>query len=554
MKRNRTDTSIMKGAMILSIGVMLSKIIGLIYRIPIRQIIGDEGNGLYSSAYQVYKVILALTAIAMPAALSKLIAEREAVGAYKESERVYKVAFTCITTCALVFAILIGFGADFIADVFFPGENIALPIRSLAPTIVVATIIASLRGYFQGLNDMVPTASSQVIEQIVNVVMSVLLAYQFAKISLIGGVTGATLGTSLGALAALIMLGIIFIRRRQERKVLLKHSNPYKVESNREITKSILAIMVPIIISTSVFSIMTFIDLSMISKLLPNTLEVLQANNNLNAVPVPGAQYLDLPLITAKLKGQFGFQYNTFIEIPVSLVLQLAAASIPAIAAGMALKAHESTQRKIKMIFKIGLLIVAPSSVAFLIFGPAIIQLVLNDSTGGMLLSAGAIGLIFITLAQISAAILQGVSKAKISSMNAIIACVIKVGVNFVLISRPSLHIYGIIHSTTICYMIYAGLNLRYLKKYFDIHVQWKEVLLKPLMCAGIMGLISYIGYQIMLTIGISQRLAMLGTIPIAILIYGGTGLLTGTITLSDLKMLPGGKKVVAVIEKRISK
>lgn len=554
MKQNQTGSAIMRGAIILSIGVMLSKVIGLVYRIPITHIIGDEGNGLYSSAYQVYKVILALTAIAMPAALSKLIAEREAVGAYKESERVYKVALTFSATLALIFAIIIGFGADVISDVFFPGEHIGMPIRALAPTIVVATIIASLRGYFQGLNDMVPTASSQVIEQIVHVIVSVWLAYEFTKISLMGGVTGATLGTSVGAFVALIILSIIFIRRRSKRKELLSHSNPYRKESKRDIIKSILAIMVPIVITTSVFSIMTFIDLSMISKFLPHTLEVLRDSGKLATVPVPDAQNLELTVIASKLKGQFGFQYNTFIEIPVSLVLQLAAASIPAIAAGIALDQHEDVQRKIKIIFKIGLLIAVPSSVAFLIFGPNIIELVLKEATGGELLSAGAIGLIFITLAQISAAILQGVSKAKVSSVHAVIACLIKIGINFILVSRPSLHIYGIIYSTTICYMIYAGLNLRYLKKHFNIQIKWREVLIKPLICAGVMGGLSYMGYQGMVSIFSSTKLAMLITIPVAIVIYGIVGLLTGTIALVDLKMFPGGKKIVAFIEQKAGK
>jgi len=271
-KMVETKQNILKGAMILSIGVILSKIIGLVYRIPLTNIIGDEGNGLYSSAYQVYIIVLTLTATAIPAGLSKLIAEREAIGAHREAERIFKLTLKGSMICALVLAVIVYLGADLISDICFPNEHVGQPIRVLVPTILIATMVASLRGYFQGLGNMVPTAKSQVIEQIVHVVITVALAYYLINKSLLSAVTGATLGTSVGAFAALIILIITYKKASRKRRPLLEAQTTVHEEDGKVILKKILEIILPIIISTSVFSIMTFLDLSMITSLLPDSL------------------------------------------------------------------------------------------------------------------------------------------------------------------------------------------------------------------------------------------------------------------------------------------
>lgn len=537
-----TKQNILRGTMILSIGVMLSKIIGLVYRIPLTNIIGDEGNGLYTSAYQVYVIVLTLTATAIPAGLSKLIAEREALGKHREAEHIFKLTMKASFAIAFVLACAVILGADWISKVCFPNENIGAPIRALAPTILIMTIVASLRGYFQGLDDMMPTALSQVIEQIVHVIFTVVLAYYLIKKSVLSAVTGATFGTSLGAVVALAGLLVIYIRTRKERKPILEKEQDFKRENDKVILKEIFYIMCPIIISTCVFSIMTFVDLSMMSTLLPKSLIALKNQGLLHTVPVSGAEYLDMTLIIKSLKGQYGVQYSTFINIPISLILQIAAVAIPAIAMSLAVNRYDEANQRMTLIFKLGMIIAAPVTIAFLIYARPIVELVFKKGTGSELLAAGAIGLIFITLAQLSAAIMQAMGKPFRASIHAIIACVIKVILNYVLIRIPNIHIFGVIYSTTLCYLIYGGLNLIYLHKAFSIKLEWKDVFIKPIICAGMMGLGSYAIFIGMNQCVASEKLSMLVVIPAAIVIYLIVAVLTHTITKEEIKDLKGGK------------
>ena len=552
---NTTDNnkqSLMKGAMILSIGVLLSRIIGLLYRIPIRNILGDEGQSLYGVAYNIYVVILTLTAMAMPGALSKLIAERRAAGAYKEAQRVFRLAMIYSISFAFVLGLGLWFGADFIQATFFKNQAVALPIRALAPTVVIATVLGVLRGYFQGRGNMTPTAVSQVVEQIVNVIFSVVLAAYFMHITsknLEWGATGSALGTGAGAIGGFIVLAFLFLRNRRKAKEELLESREYNHQTNGEIIGQILNMMIPVIISSSIFSIVTFIDQSMISNLLPKSIEALRNTKQLDFVPVTDAAIYATGSIVSQLSGQLSFQYSTFMNIPVSLILQLGLASVPAIAASMALGQHKDVRKKTKLILKVGMLVAAPATVGFMLYAKPILMLLSIDS-GSEVLAVGAIAILPIAIAQLSAGILQGMSKQRQTSINALIACAIKVALNFVFLSIPRFNIFGFIHSTTICYVIYAGLNMHYLKKQLNMKVNWKKILLKPVMCAAIMGIITYPIYKGLLLLGLKLQIAILIVMPLAAIIYFLVGLGTHTIAKNDLASFPGGGKLVRLLER----
>lgn len=552
MKKTDNKQSLMKGAMILSIGVLASRIIGMLYRIPIRNILGDEGQSIYGVAYGIYVVILTLTAMAIPGALSKLIAERRAAGAYREAQRVFHLAMLYSIGVALVMAIGLWVGADFISDHFFQSQDVALPIRALAPTVIIATSLGVFRGYFQGRGDMTPTASSQIIEQIFNVIFSVILASYFMEITnknLEWGATGSALGTGVGAIAGFVVLIILFIKKRPEAQAELVESTEYDYQSTFTILKQILSMMIPVIVSASIFSIMTSIDQSMISNMLPQNIEYLRNHQLLSAVPVLEAEIYSTKSIVSQLSGQLSFQYMTFMNIPVSLILQLGLASVPAIAAGMAAGAFKDVCQKTKMIFKVGMLIAAPSAIGFLVFASPILTLVVGDRSGGELLSAGAIAILAIAIAQLSAGILQGMSKQTIPTINALIACGIKVVINLVALRFPRLNIYGFVHSTTICYVIYAVLNMYYLQKYLKMKMNWKEILIRPTACAAIMGIVSFAVYKGLLCMGLSVKPAIILVMPLAALIYFVVGVGSRTITKGDLSHIPGGRKLIRALK-----
>lgn len=552
MNSTESKQSLMKGAMILSIGVLVSRIIGMLYRIPIRNILGDEGQSLYGVAYSIYVVILTLTAMAMPGALSKLIAERRAAGAYKEAQRVFRLAMIYSLGFASLLALGLWFGADFISDTFFKAQDVALPIKALAPTVVIATALGVLRGYFQGKGNMTPTAASQVIEQIANVIFSIVLAAYFMHFTNanVWGATGSALGTGMGAIAGLIVLLILFLRSRKKDQEEILSSRAYEPQSDRMILRQILSMMIPVIITSSIFSIVTFIDQSMISNLLPKNIEILRNAQQLSYVPIADAKYYATDSIVGQLSGQLSFQYNTFMNIPVSLILQLGLATVPAIAASVATGQIKDVRKKTKMILKVGMLIAAPSAIGLMIYAKPILMLLSIDS-GGEVLSAGAIAIFAIAIAQLSAGILQGMGKQTATSVNALVACVIKIVINFIALSIPKLNIFGFIHSTTICYIIYAWLNMYYLTKTLNMKIHWKKILVKPAFCAGVMGIMSYPIYKILLILGLSMQVAIIIVVPIAAVVYLFVGLGTRTIARNDILAIPGGRKLIALLEKK---
>ncbi|MEG0085240.1 MAG: polysaccharide biosynthesis protein [Niameybacter sp.] len=302
----QSGAHILKGAMILSIAVFISKLIGILYRIPLTGAIGDGGNGIFAPSYQVYMVMLTLSSVALPTAISKMVSERRAIGAYEDAHRVYKIAMIYSVLISAILSIILWFGADWIATAFFNMPEAAMPMKALVPAIFLVAIMAVMRGYFQGMSSMTPTAVSQVVEQFVHAIVSVVLAYMLLSTSLEAAVTGASFGTSVGALFALAVLVFVYYLIRPTIQKRRRKSQASTGESNGEILKKVLVMSIPIMISTSIFSIMGLIDYSMIYKILPGTIEKMTLGGQLMNLPISDPQVLtNQTAIVNSLAGQF---------------------------------------------------------------------------------------------------------------------------------------------------------------------------------------------------------------------------------------------------------
>ena len=553
MEQNKhTGTHILKGAMILSIAVFISKIIGILYRIPLTDAIGDAGNGIFAPAYQVYMVMLTLSSVALPTAISKMVSERVAIGAYEDAQRVYKIAMRYSIIVGAILSIVLWVGADVIATTFFNMKEAAWPMRALVPAIFIVAIMAVMRGYFQGMNSMTPTAISQVVEQFVHAIVSVGLAYLLISTSLEAAVVGASFGTSVGALFALGVLVLVYYMMTPSIKKRLRKSKTTTDESSGEILKNILVMSIPIMISSSIFSIMGMIDYTMIYQILPNTIEKISQMGLLDTLPISDPSVLlDQASIVNSLGGQFSTKYTSLLNLPVSLILTLGMAVIPAISASMARQDFKDVRRKTKMVLKIGMLFAAPATIGLMIFGKQIVgMLYASAPDGGELLTYGAISVIFITIAQLTTGVLQGMGKQAVPTAHAAIACGVKVIFNIILLSMPSMHIYGVVHSTTICYFIYAALNVIYLMRTMHIHLNVKQIIIKPVLVAVVMGVVSYLLYALLYKFIGHASVCLLIVIPIAVGVYGVLGLLTHTITIKDLEHIPGGRKVIGLLSR----
>ena len=220
--------NIVKGEMVLSASVMLTKIIGILYRVPVTNALGDVGNGIYSVDYQVYIIIITLTALGLPSAISKLVSERRAVGDHEAAHRVYKVAMAYSVGLAVILSAVLWFGADAAASIFRePAASSA--IQALVPAVIVVTIMAVMKGYFQGMQSMTPTAIAQVIEQLVHALVSIVLAYALLQYGLEAAVVGSTLGVAVGALVGVAFLAFVYYLLRSQiskRIIRSKHLTP----------------------------------------------------------------------------------------------------------------------------------------------------------------------------------------------------------------------------------------------------------------------------------------------------------------------------------------
>lgn len=548
MENNKqTGAHILKGAMILSVAVFISKLIGILYRIPLTGAIGDSGNGIFAPSYQVYMVMLTLSSVALPTAISKMVSERRAIGAYEDAHRVYKVAMIYSVLIGAILSVVLWFGADSISTIFFNMPEAALPMKALVPAIFLVAIMAVMRGYFQGMSSMTPTAISQVVEQFVHAIVSVVLAYMLLEKSLEAAVTGASFGTSVGALFALLVLVFVYYLIKPSINKRRRKSRTTTDETNGELLKKILIMSIPIMISSSIFSIMGLIDYSMIYKILPNTIEKMSLAGQLVNLPISDPEVLtSQTAIVNSLAGQFSTKYTTLINLPVNLILTLGMAVIPAISAAVAKQDFKDVRRKTNMVLKIGMLFAAPSAVGLMVFGDQVIRMLYSMAPdGGKLLVYGSVSIIFITVAQITTGVLQGMGKQSVPTIHAAIACGVKVIANLILLSMPSMHIYGVVHSTSICYLIYAILNVVYLVRTIHIKINIKKLIIKPILVAAVMGIVSYVLFNLLVKVFGHATLMMLIVIPIAMVVYGVLGLLTRTITAKDLENVPGGRKLI---------
>ena len=339
MGEGKKGSSFIKQAAILAAASMIVRFIGFLYRVPMTAIIGDSGNAIYSAGYQVYNFLLILSSAGLPAAIGKMVSERLALKQYRNAHKVFQVSMTFSSVLGFIFMVLLALLAKPVAVNICKIPDAYYTLLTLAPTIFIVGIMSVYRGYFQGMKNMVPTAFSQIVEQLFNAVFSVLLAYLLIDKSVALSAAGGTAGTGIGALAGLLIMVFVYwlnsgsIKKRNRRPV-----NGYEIESSGEILKILLFTAVPIIIGTAIYSITNLVDMSMVmSRLLES-----------GAFTVHEAE---------TLYGQLQGKYVVLTTLPVAISTSIATAAVPNIAASRALRDRRGVERKINMAIKISMVI-----------------------------------------------------------------------------------------------------------------------------------------------------------------------------------------------------
>ena len=535
------NSSFVKQAAILAGAGILVRVIGFLYRLPLTNMIGDKGNGIYGIGFSFYNFFLILSSAGLPVAISKMVSERNALGEYQNAHRVFRVSMMVAGILGLVCSLVLGFGAHWFANNLVGSPQSYFTLLTLSPTVFVVAIMAVFRGYFQGQKNSVPTALSQIVEQVFNAAFSLILAFLFMKAAVGApeadavafGAAGGTAGTGVGALAGLLLIiGIYILSRPRIRKRMAGDHTKAKPESGKGIATELLKTALPIIAGTAIFSISNLIDTGMVMRRLE-----------------AGGFSTDA---ATELFGILNAKYVTITTLPVSISTALAIAAIPSVASSVVRKEKKAVNHKINSALRIAMLLSIPCAVGIGILASPILHLLFpNMPKGETVLQVGSISIIFLALAQIVTGMLQGIGQVKKPVIGAFCGALVKIPLNYVLIAIPQINVVGAVISTIACYAVASAIDWYYLTKATGIKPDMISIMIKPLASALVMGLGCYVFYYLFLYLTGRNAVATVLAIGIGVVIYFVYMLLLNGLREEDIRRFPMGGRIAAAFKKQ---
>ncbi len=545
-KGSKKNNFIMQAGILAAAGI-ISRIIGLLYRSPLHSIVGPLGMGYYSSAYNYYQIILLISSYSIPAAISKVIAQKLAVKEYRNAHRIFLGALLYVLIVGFAASLFLYFGAGLLVT-----EDAIPVLKAFAPTIFVYGILGVLRGYFQAHKSMAQTSVSQILEQIANAAVSMGAAYFLIKavmgtmevpadtegqiLRATNGAIGSALGTGAGVLVALLfMLAIYGLNRNLIHKRICRdrHEN---VDSYKSIFKTITFVVTPFILSTAVNNLSGVVNNSIYTKILPAVKE--------------------LETIEIHYRwGIFSNQALTISNIPIAFANAMAAAMIPSVAQLIAAKDVKQATEKIALAVKTTMLLSIPCAVGlFALAQPVTGLLFANTAEDEMLaaqmLMALSLSVVFYALSALNSNILQGLGKVNTPIINAGIALAVQTAAAVGVLFFTDLDLYSIAVANTLYSGIMCFLNQRAVGKALKYRQEWMKTFLIPGLAATVMGAFAWAVYELLLMITSSSKISVIIAIPFAVCVYFVMLLLFRGITEAELRAMPKGYLLVKLAKK----
>ncbi|RDY32788.1 putative polysaccharide biosynthesis protein [Lachnotalea glycerini] len=542
-RRNSESNFIIQGS-ILAVTSVICRLIGILYRIPLTNIIGDEGNGYYSCAFEVYSIMLLLSSYSLPIAVSKLVSARVAKGQRKNAYRIYKGSLIFAGIAGVTVSLVTYFGADFLSGTLMSQPMSAFALKILAPTLVLSAIMGVIRGYFQGLGTMIPTVFSQIIEQIMNAVVSVVAAYYLysygkkldALLYTSGyapayGAAGGTLGTGAGVLFGLVFLLLLaMMYKRVINRQIRRDQTRYREEYS-EIFKILILTIIPVILSTAIYNINSILDQGLFNKIM-----VLQGTSSSD---------------TAELWGVFSGKYKLLTNVPLAIANALSASTVPTLARALAEYNDRAINRKISSSIRFTMIVVIPCAVGFTVIASPILQLLFHDSSvlPARLLQIGSISTVLYALSTLTNGILQGINKMNVPVRNAAISLVIHLAALFVMLYFFQWGVYAVVYANILFALLMCILNAIAIRKSVDYEQEIKRTFIIPSIAALFMGVAVFLIYFLLFKL-VSNSIAVLLAIGAGSVIYFILLLLLKGISIDDLEHMPKGYLLINIAEK----
>ena len=524
--------SFMKGVLILMISQVIIKLLGLVYKLYLtnREGFGDAGNAIYSGGYQIYALLLTISSIGVPNAISKLVSEKLAIGDERGAYRIFKISFVIFAIIGLICSSFMFFGAKFIANEMIEIPEAELTIVALAPAIFFVAIISVIRGYFNGRERVSVTAKSQTMEQIFKTILTVVLVEIVAAISSTNTTmmaAGANLATTASIIISFIYLYVLY--KKQKKEINQRIIKTEKKENIHILTmiKRILIVAVPITISAVILNLTKNIDTLTVVKCLKTFLTEEEAK----------IQY-----------GILSGKVDTLTMLPLSFNVAFTTALVPVISSALAQNDVRTAQEKINFSILITILLGLPCTIGLCVFAePIILLLFPNAPEGALLLQITAITVFFTVVNQTINGALQGLGRVWVPAIAGIIGLAAKLILNLILVPNPKYGAAGaawatVVNSVISCLIVYVVLI-----KSIKLSISMKKFLMKPIIATLIMAICLIASYNL-LNVIIGGRLAIIIALCFAVLIYALSIVVLKIFTEEEICMLPAGDKIYKIL------
>ena len=542
----RKNNFVMQAGILAAAGI-ISRIIGLLYRSPLTEVIGELGLGYYQAAYGFYTIILLISSYSIPSAISKVIAQKLALREYRNAHRIF--------LCSMAYVLVVGAAASlflfFWAGIFV--EEAAIPVlRTFAPTIFVYGILGVLRGYFQAHKSMAQTSVSQILEQIANAVVSIGAAYLLIN-GFMGtmevpadtegqvrratyGAVGSAMGTGMGVLAALLFMAAIYGLNRKIIKRRIRNDRHRQVDSCGAILKTITAVVTPFILSTAVYNLSGTVNNAVYTKILPAMKE------------------LDTVVLYSNW-GIFSGQAMTISNIPIAFASAMAAAMIPSVAQLMAAKDIQGARHKIGVAVKSTMLISIPSAVGLFVLAKPVTYLLFPRSEevvnlAARLLMTLSLSVVFYALSTLNSSILQGLGRVNAPIVNASIALVLQTAAAIALLFYTDLDLYSMAIANTVYSGAMCILNQISVRRAVGYRQELLKTFVIPLIASLFMGGTAWGVYEGLLALTGSMRISVIPAIGIGACVYFVLLIVLRGITQKELLGFPKGYLLVKAAKK----
>ena len=518
MENTTKKTSFLQGAFILTISTAFVKLAGLLFTIPIANLLKGDGMGYFYSAYDIYNMLAVLASAGLPVAVSRMVSETLVSGNTDEAERIYKVSSRLFTIIGAVIAAVMFFGADLLASLI-KNPNAGLSIRVLSITAFCAFVMSSLRGYFQGKNIMIHTAISQVIEAFAKLILGCALAAVLIKTELkyVGGSAGAIMGVSIGAALAVVYL---LVMKKKNMKTYVPSG--MEVRSDGAIIKELFRIAIPVSLGASVMSLVNLIDTAVIMRILQDKLLYTYEDANW-------------------LYGVFGNAKKIF-NFPSAFIVPFTVSILPVLTAAFTAKDDEGVKRNMINVFKYSNMLAFPAGLGIFVLSEPIMNIIYFNTpdeanAGAPLLAVFGFAVMLYALVSVTGSILQSFGKVNLPLISLSVGAAIKCGLNYLLVGFEKINIMGAPIATVACYVVMLTMNLIFLRKYLKGCGEIIPNTIKTLVASVVMGVGAYLAYQPLSSL-LGVKIGGLVAILCGVVIYAALILVLKIVTVKELKSM----------------